>query len=181
VKPWCALVLASTLTARSHAISAEDEARALIGRLYVAPAQGATLAEPLSCTDLGSGVLSLNGRLRKDWISAEALCQGRPVVLLIHGSQARKSWRVVDAIALPAARVAQPYVKDPEALWLFTPEECLLDGKGGNDFVAVVRWTDEQRIDARHGLVQAWGYDLKKAKIVPLALTRVRCWHPEED
>jgi hypothetical protein len=179
-----ALALAAAQPVKA-ASTAEDEAQALIGLEFNLAAPGARYADHLSCTDRGGGAISIDGALSDRWSSAEALCQGRVVLMLVRAEgdeqPVKGTRKIVDAVALPPVQTGQPYRNKPGALWLFTPEECVLDGKGGTSFFALVRWTAKSRIDFRHGLVKAWGYDTQHGRIVPIAPRRVSCRHPEAD
>jgi hypothetical protein len=170
-------------------VSAEQEAQALKGLEFAPMRMEARLFDHLSCTLQGSGSVVVRRRVHEEWGNDMALCQGRYVMLLtqLHKGATHKEnrWRVVDAAVLPEVVVIssdpREAARPPEGLYLYTPDECTLDGTWGTSFYAVVRLGKRKRMDWRTGVEGAWGYDLKRQRIVPISTKRVVCNKPEPD
>lgn len=170
-----AFVLALASTA-AHAggkpiLTAEDEARALIGIKYDPRVLGEKLAPgKLSCTDEGGGRLHLDGVSYDDWTEGLAKCQGRMIILLEHAG------RIVDTLLLPPLQLYRS-PKRPNALMTISSGEgiCGASARPDTSFVALVRWGRRDRIDWRTGVERAWTFDVERGRIVPMPTRSIEC------
>lgn len=181
----CASTAATAGEPDTQAMTAEQEARALIGLVHGPTWMQGPIVDHLSCIDYGAGTLILRGREHVGWERSLAQCQGRFVMLLeqfLGGkTTAERRWRIVDAYLLPEVVGIQFEPDKPEGPYLYTPDECSLDGRWDSKFHAVVRLGKRKRMNWRTGVLGAWGYDMKRQRIVPLDTKRVVCHKPEPD
>ena len=178
-------VAVAALAPQGAQMTAEEEARALIGIEYPGAAFSRRIVPHLSCTD-GGGRLQIGGVDYKEWWYSRVECQGRQVLILersLPRKEGKAKWYVVDTLLLPPVRLlTEPYAPHGvNDLWLFSPEECALDGRYDTDFVALVRWTDREWFDWRSGVEHAWTYDLERERIVPVSTKRIACKQPMTD
>ena len=165
------------ITETGPLMSAEKEARALVGVKYVPGIQGEKFTSRLSCTSDGSARLSIAGVPYPEWSFGTALCQGRHVETLeqrVSEENGVTTWRIVDALLLPpVAADWDPHRQNKLQISLMG--ECTLDERTDTSFFALVRWRDRERVDWKTGVEHAWTYDIEKGRIVPVSTKRVVC------
>jgi hypothetical protein len=170
----------STGAQAAQAMTASEEAHALIGIEYVLPAFGAPIApDKLSCTDEGGGFLADGAAPDKEWMQGRAICQGRTVMMLqrrVGEVNGQDIWRIVDTLLLPPIALSwNP--KHPNALLFSYSFEgaCELHGRPNISFIVLTRWGKRKHIDWRTGVERAWTFDLKRGRIVPLSTKGFTC------
>ena len=183
------LVAAAICTAAAAgeppALSVEQEVQALKGGEYGPTRQDERLFGHLSCVLVGSGPVGSRGFLHKGWGDTLVQCGDRYVMMLMRfhegKTHAEDRWRVVDAVPLPPVVGILPDASRPDGPYLYTPDECMLDNRWGTSLYAIVQVGARKRMDWRTGVEGAWGYDLKRQRIVPLSTKRVVCTKPDPD
>jgi hypothetical protein len=177
----CTLVRAS----EAPSMSIEEEVAALKGSEFGPTLQGAPLVSPLSCTLWGSGQLVMRRRPQVGWDEGVAKCGDRFVLMLMRFHEGKthfeNRWRIVDAVLLPEVDHSQPDNNRLGGRRLYTADECFLDRTWGTALYAVVNVSEHKRMDWRTGVIGAWGFDLKRERIVPISTKRVVCHKPEPD
>ncbi len=170
----------SGMAAGKPAMSARDEARALIGIESTARLMGEKIApDKLSCIDSGGGYLVIDDVPSDDWADGMAECQGRMVMTLarkVGVVDGREIWRIVDTLLLPPLeREWDP--RRPNALMLVRAVEgvCGQSGRPGTSFTALIRWGKRKRIDWRTGVERAWTSDIVHGRIVPMSTRHIFC------
>lgn len=180
-----ALACAPAFAAEFPLMTAEEEARALIG-LEVGPYyEGVPFAENLSCTFQGGFPVILRQKEHEEWHDTLATCRGRFVVMLQKFVGNRKEgklrWRTIDAVALPPVPLYFEEHPDGRYLYHSTTEVCKLDGRYGTSVYAIVREGKHEWITWRNGIEQAWAFDLKQGRIVSISPKRVVCQRADRE
>jgi hypothetical protein len=170
-------------SAAAQSSSAEQEAGMLFGVEYIESARGQPLLpNQNSCIDEGGQALQLNGASQELWAAGIAFCQGRRVELLkraVGSEDGRTRWRIEDVLLLPQLESA-PDADHPTKLTVETAGICTLSGRADTSFLALVRWGARQRIDHRDGVLQVWGYDIRRGRIVQRRAKALVCERGEE-
>lgn len=166
--------------ASSLPASVTTEARKLYGIEYSPRLMGELIAPNISsCTYEGGGILHLDGIDNHNWAKEHVYCHGHVVILLskkIDNSHKYGIWRVVDLLPLPKLELHKN-LRHPERPVLYSSLEglCSVQGRYGMDFIALLSWGRRERIDWRTGVKQAWKFDVKQERIVPLPTRHIRC------
>lgn len=154
-----------------------DEARRLIGKEYPSTPSPERHFPDSSCVAIGGGFLVERGVQRTEWAEGVFECSESIVITLervVPGFREPMRTRIVDSAVLKGARTVQPN-QALDTINFVTGEECSLDGTGGTNFYATVRWGKRKKADWRTGVLKAWGFDLRRGKIVPISPKRVTC------
>jgi hypothetical protein len=176
------LVALAFLSPFAHAdnaavLSAAEEVKALRGLEYRPALMGQKLTEHLSCTDEGSGGLTVNDVDYEDWADGLIRCQDLWVVTLsrkVVKPNEHVRWRIVDTLVLPPVHF-EPDPNDPEALRFIASSSCELKGYRSGSFIVLARFGNREKIDWRTGVEKAWTFDPKRGRIVPLSTKRIVC------
>jgi hypothetical protein len=141
-----ALTLLLAPFAQARSVTLETEARALIGVTYC----GERFTEASRCTDMGGGLLLLDGRVSHEWSFAEVLC-GNGIVLLLTRLVAMEDnrlpvWRVVDAVPLPRFKLDWTS-RDVHHVGMFMNGDCQVDARIDNSLVVLARLGKRNRVD----------------------------------
>ncbi|WP_151636138.1 hypothetical protein [Noviherbaspirillum aerium] len=156
------------------------EAQKLYGIEYTPQLMGELIAPGISqCTYQGGGTLQLDGVDRSDWAKDYVHCNNHVVILLskkVGESRGYDLWRTVDVLPLPKLDL-QRNRRQPNKLVLYSSFEglCSVQGRYGMDFIALLQWGKRDRIDWQTGVKQAWTFDIRQERIVPLPTRDIRC------
>ena len=171
------------LLSMTNAQAGKELAQSLIGHEYTGAPPGWPLPGRPGCTIEGGATIFVRHVEQDGWAEEKIRCGKRWVLALQRYSKAPlgefPKEKIIDAVELPFDLRSQ-YSEHSE--WEVYPNgPCTFDGRRGTAMDVVLRWRGRKRVDHRTGIKQAWGFDLKQGKIVPLDISRIRCERIEVD
>lgn len=184
-RPSIALALMACIAVAGAAepvqLSAEQEAKALVGLELGDLHDNELLADHLSCRQVGGGPITQRRKTITGWFDRTAECRGR-YVLMLERQVADGRYRIVDSVALPTFLWDRDE-QHPEGPYLYSSsvDDCALDGHHGTTLIAIVREGKSRKITGSQGIVGAWTYDTAGGRIVSLSPKRVVCMKADAD
>lgn len=167
-------------------MSAEDEAKALVGLEVEARYDKQLLVDHLSCRQVAEGTLFVRGKRLDDWSDRLVECQGRYVLMLQkyigHRDGGGPRYKVSDAVLLPPVLLIHDELR-PEGPYLYNSggDSCTLDGRYDTLLYAVAREGKNGKMTWRSGIEEAWTFDPVQGRIVSVSPKRVVCKKADPD
>lgn len=172
--------------AAGSGMSAEDEAKALIGLEVEARYDNQLLVGHLSCRQVAEGTLFLRGKQLEDWSDRLVECQGRYVLMLQKSLTNREGgaprYKVSDAVLLPPVLLLHDELhREGPYLYNSGTDSCALDGRYDTLLYAIAHEGKNSKMTWRSGIENAWTFDPLQGRIVAVSPKRVVCKKADQD